>query len=108
MALLRSTFAAAKYEAAKATATAAKNVAQTAKNDVVKADGTLQDAMDIVEYSNHEGGTYWSDLRRKNVLVRFTSSEVAVLDMYMKEVVVHRRLYGEENRTSSKTAAGTG
>jgi len=28
--------------------------------------GTLQDAMDIVEYTNHEGGTYWSDLRRKN------------------------------------------
>lgn len=27
--------------------------------------GTLQDAMDIVEYTNHEGGTYWSDLRRK-------------------------------------------
>ena len=22
--------------------------------------------MDIVEYTNHEGGTYWSDLRRKN------------------------------------------
>jgi len=28
--------------------------------------GTIQDAMDVVEYSNHEGGTYWSDLRRKN------------------------------------------
>ena len=28
--------------------------------------GTLQDAMDIVEYSNHQGGTYWSDLRKKN------------------------------------------
>lgn len=28
--------------------------------------GTMQDAMDIVEYTNHEGGTYWSDLRRKN------------------------------------------
>ncbi len=28
--------------------------------------GTLQDAMDCVEYTNHEGGTYWSDLRRKN------------------------------------------
>ncbi len=28
--------------------------------------GTLQDAMDIVEYTNHAGGTYWSDLRRKN------------------------------------------
>lgn len=28
--------------------------------------GTMQDAMDIVEYSNHEGGTYWSDLRKKN------------------------------------------
>ena len=28
--------------------------------------GTLQDAMDIVEYTNHEGGTYWSDLRKKN------------------------------------------
>ena len=27
--------------------------------------GTMQDAMDIVEYTNHEGGTYWSDLRRK-------------------------------------------
>ncbi len=28
--------------------------------------GTMQDAMDLVEYTNHEGGTYWSDLRRKN------------------------------------------
>lgn len=28
--------------------------------------GTMRDAMDIVEYTNHEGGTYWSDLRRKN------------------------------------------
>ncbi|MCR5478002.1 MAG: alpha-L-arabinofuranosidase [Lachnospiraceae bacterium] len=28
--------------------------------------GTLQDAMDLVEYTNFEGGTYWSDLRRKN------------------------------------------
>ncbi|MCR4989650.1 MAG: alpha-L-arabinofuranosidase [Lachnospiraceae bacterium] len=28
--------------------------------------GTIQDAMDLVEYTNHEGGTYWSDLRRKN------------------------------------------
>ena len=27
--------------------------------------GTMQDAMDCVEYTNHEGGTYWSDLRRK-------------------------------------------
>ena len=28
--------------------------------------GTLQDAMDCVEYTNHDGGTYWSDLRRQN------------------------------------------
>ncbi len=28
--------------------------------------GTMQDAMDLVEYSNHSGGTYWSDLRKKN------------------------------------------
>lgn len=28
--------------------------------------GNIRDAMDIVEYTNHEGGTYWSDLRRKN------------------------------------------
>lgn len=28
--------------------------------------GPIQDAMDIVEYTNHEGGTYWSDLRRQN------------------------------------------
>lgn len=28
--------------------------------------GTFQDAMDLVEYTNHEGGTYWSDLRKKN------------------------------------------
>ncbi|MBQ4637763.1 MAG: alpha-L-arabinofuranosidase [Clostridia bacterium] len=26
----------------------------------------LQDAMDIVEYTNFEGGTYWSELRKKN------------------------------------------
>ncbi len=28
--------------------------------------GTLQDAMDCVEYTNHAGGTWWSDLRKKN------------------------------------------
>ena len=28
--------------------------------------GTIQDAMDVVEYTNFEGGSYWSDLRRKN------------------------------------------
>ena len=28
--------------------------------------GGLNDARDIVEYTNFEGGTYWSDLRRKN------------------------------------------
>ena len=28
--------------------------------------GTLQDAADCVEYTNFEGGTWWSDLRRKN------------------------------------------
>lgn len=28
--------------------------------------GNLQDAMDIVEYTSFEGGTYWSDLRAKN------------------------------------------
>ncbi|MBP5249881.1 MAG: alpha-L-arabinofuranosidase [Lachnospiraceae bacterium] len=28
--------------------------------------GSMQDAMDLVEYSNHPGGTYWSDLRKKN------------------------------------------
>ncbi|MCR4762260.1 MAG: alpha-L-arabinofuranosidase [Lachnospiraceae bacterium] len=28
--------------------------------------GTIQDAMDLVEYTNHRSGTYWSDLRRKN------------------------------------------
>ena len=28
--------------------------------------GGIQDAIDIVEYTNHEGGTWWSDLRRKN------------------------------------------
>ena len=27
--------------------------------------GTFQDAMDIVEYTNFEGGSYWSDLRKK-------------------------------------------
>ncbi len=27
--------------------------------------GSIQDAMDIVEYTNHTGGTYWSDLRKK-------------------------------------------
>ena len=30
------------------------------------ATGTVQDAMDCVEYTNHPGGTWWSDLRRKN------------------------------------------
>lgn len=25
--------------------------------------GGIQDAVDIVEYTNHKGGTYWSDLR---------------------------------------------
>lgn len=28
--------------------------------------GDIRDAMDLVEYTNHEGGTWWSDLRRKN------------------------------------------
>lgn len=28
--------------------------------------GTPQDAADLVEYCNFEGGTYWSDLRKKN------------------------------------------
>ena len=28
--------------------------------------GTIQDAMDVVEYTNFEGGTHWSDLRRQN------------------------------------------
>ncbi|MBR4458445.1 MAG: alpha-L-arabinofuranosidase [Clostridia bacterium] len=28
--------------------------------------GTLQDAADCVEYTNFAGGTYWSDLRKKN------------------------------------------
>lgn len=28
--------------------------------------GGMQDAMDLVEYTNHAGGTWWSDLRRKN------------------------------------------
>ncbi len=30
------------------------------------ATGTIQDAMDCVEYTNHAGGTWWSDLRRKH------------------------------------------
>ena len=28
--------------------------------------GNINDAIYCVEYTNHEGGTYWSDLRRKN------------------------------------------
>ena len=28
--------------------------------------GDINDAIYIVEYTNHPGGTYWSDLRRKN------------------------------------------
>ncbi len=28
--------------------------------------GDINDAISIVEYTNHEGGTYWSDLRKKN------------------------------------------
>lgn len=28
--------------------------------------GDIRDAMDIVEYTNHEGGTWWSDMRCKN------------------------------------------
>ena len=30
------------------------------------ATGTLQDAVDCVEYTNHPGGTWWSDLRKQN------------------------------------------
>ena len=28
--------------------------------------GGIRDAMDIVEYTNHEGGSWWADLRKKN------------------------------------------
>ncbi|WP_130838093.1 alpha-L-arabinofuranosidase C-terminal domain-containing protein [Lachnoclostridium sp. Marseille-P6806] len=28
--------------------------------------GTIRDAIDEIEYTNHPGNTYWSDLRRKN------------------------------------------
>ena len=28
--------------------------------------GTVEDALHCVEYTNHPGGTYWSDLRKKN------------------------------------------
>ena len=28
--------------------------------------GDINDAMKIIEYTNHEGGTYWSDLRKEN------------------------------------------
>lgn len=28
--------------------------------------GDMRDAMDLVEYTNHPGGTWWSDLRKKN------------------------------------------
>ncbi len=28
--------------------------------------GDIRDAIALVEYTNHEGGSYWSDLRRKN------------------------------------------
>ena len=28
--------------------------------------GDINDAMKIIEYTNHEGGTYWSDLRKQN------------------------------------------
>ncbi len=28
--------------------------------------GDIKDAMEIIEYTNHEGGSYWSDLRKKN------------------------------------------
>jgi len=28
--------------------------------------GNVQGAIDCIEYTNHSGGTYWSDLRRKN------------------------------------------
>jgi len=28
--------------------------------------GDINDAMKVIEYTNHEGGSYWSDLRKKN------------------------------------------
>lgn len=28
--------------------------------------GTVKDAIDLVEYTNHPGGTYWSELRKQN------------------------------------------
>ena len=28
--------------------------------------GNINDAVSIIEYTNHEGGTYWSDLRKEN------------------------------------------
>lgn len=44
----------------------AEKVGTTPLYTVNMGTGSMQDAMDIVEYTNHEGGTYWSDLRRKN------------------------------------------
>lgn len=44
----------------------AQRVGAEAMYTVNLATGTLSDARDIVEYTNFEGGTYWSDLRRKH------------------------------------------
>ena len=45
-------------------------------------------------YSTHP------DLRKKSIIVKFTSSTVTIIDERLKENIVHRRLYGEETRTS--------
>ncbi len=62
---------------------------------VVKTDQTaLFTIDDKYTYSSHP------DFRRKTIMIKLTSKTVTVLDERNKEIVVHRRLYGEGPQTS--------
>ena len=46
--------------------------------------GSIKDAGDLVEYCNHPGGTYWSDLRAQNIQNHIISN-IGALEMRWKE-----------------------
>ena len=47
--------------------------------------GSIKDAGDLVEYCNHPGGTYWSDLRARTDIQNHIISNIGALGMRWKE-----------------------